>query len=202
MDLTKLLIHFNYHPGDFELAKRLISNIYSIYPTANLLAISDGSTRTLDCPTHTTINKLKDVNIQLFINRNSQILYQYGTKKDIEWYLQLDPDSYLLAPIEWPDIKHKWYGKVVNSAGLKFTYGCAELKHQSIIKQLQDCKVEPISYEKGLSRDMSMATYLNPLGIYPEPWAAVQAKLWVPPKPPYICQIIHPVPLNHKVSQG
>jgi hypothetical protein len=196
MDLAKLLIHFNYYSGDYELAQRLVSNIYSIYPKANVLGISDGPLGDLSCPTHITINELKNHNIQLFINRNNQILYEYGNRYGIEWYLQLDPDSYIIKPIKWPDLRYNWYGQVIKSKGLKFVYGCAELLHKSIIDQLQTCKVEPMSYERGLSRDMSAATYLNPMGIFPKPWAAVKASLWRISEPLSGCQIIHPVPLN------
>lgn len=189
-----ILIHFNYYQGDHKLAQRLIQNVYLIYPKANLLAISDGFCLPLDCPTIITEESLKQTDIVAFIHRNSQLLINYSKAK---WFLQLDPDSYLYQPIDWPKLTHNWYGKIINhKSGLKSTWGCAELKSRQIISELQVADMKPMSYEKGLSRDLTMATYLYPK-YCPQPLSNMSLHLRYK-KPTKCYSVVHPVPLGYE----
>jgi hypothetical protein len=169
----------------------------SFYPTANILAISEGFDKSLDfCSSIVTREAIKQTDIVRFINRNYSLIYDHGKSLGVTWYLQLDPDSLLLREIIWPNLKDLWYGQIVTHKSLVTTWGCCELKHDQIVKELASASFTPWSYEKGLSRDLTKATYLNKM-YKPTPWSDVHAKLHFYPKIfLYPVSIIHPVPIN------
>jgi len=188
--LKNFLFHFDYCKKDYLLAKRLVSNIKDIYPKAKILALSDGFEGNLSCNYVNSIEALKNKNIVDFIHRKYSILASQDS--NVDWFLQLDPDSYLLREITFPDLKDLWYGQIIHHKELKATWGCCDLKHRSLIEKLASGTFKPMTYEKGYSEDLTIATYLNTF-CSPVKWEDVLAKPFYSPKLlKFKGSIIHP----------
>jgi hypothetical protein len=158
--------------SDQHLVPALAAQIFATGHSGAIVAVSDGPV---------DVAPLKKAGVKIIVNQEkikpfgSKIIErnysQLLSQSDADGFIQVDPDSavWWLPPIP----KSDWAGALIQRPDCTATWGCGTYYSRRLLEFLVSRPIadsETISYEKGPSRDLTMAAILNAGGFKPEVW--------------------------------
>lgn len=191
---------------DQHLVPALASKIFEVGHKGKIIAISDGpidasAIESLGVKVIVNAEQIKPEGSKIIKRNYSQLLKASAA----DGFIQVDPDSevWWLPPIPSSD----WAGALI---GHTATWGCGTYFSRKLLEVLVSRPIadsETINYEKGPSRDLTIAKVLNDSGFYPEVWRGPDGKRCVELSfeyhPSYATgkwAITHPVKVKHLES--
>jgi hypothetical protein len=167
---------------DYKLPLKLIQEILSLYPTKQIIIISDG--KFADDNYYSAYPQIifsvqeHQKNLK---NGESFLTSKYSKLLELspaELFIKLDPDSIIRKRLTFPN--SDWFGQIFNHLGIAGTWGCGMGINRKIVQKLIKSNLDNTDFyytsasdDRLLSEDITLAYHLNKLGIYPTKWSEV-----------------------------